>query len=103
MSPKPDTIQNLTSRTLLQCLELLPNLKECLLQEHLEGDISVDAEVKCEKSRRRTNVPKAGYCDIWLSALEKIMECGKDVARCDFGCFVQEHDFPTLHYFLQGT
>lgn len=35
-------IQNLTSRTLLQCLELLPNLKECLLQEHLEGDISVD-------------------------------------------------------------
>jgi hypothetical protein len=35
-------IQNLTSRTLLQCLELLPNLKECLLQEHLEGDISVE-------------------------------------------------------------
>ncbi|OQE43274.1 hypothetical protein PENCOP_c003G03653 [Penicillium coprophilum] len=35
-------IQNLTSKTLLQCLELLPNLKECLLQEHLEGDISVD-------------------------------------------------------------
>lgn len=35
-------IQNLTSRTLLQMLELLPNLKECLLQEHLEGDISVD-------------------------------------------------------------
>lgn len=35
-------IQNLTSRTLLQCLELLPNLKECLLQEHLEGDLSVD-------------------------------------------------------------
>lgn len=35
-------IQNLTSRTLLKCLDLLPNLKECLLQEHLEGDISVD-------------------------------------------------------------
>ncbi|KAJ5217229.1 hypothetical protein N7468_010237 [Penicillium chermesinum] len=35
-------IQNLTSRTLLQMLDLLPNLKECLLQEHLEGDISVD-------------------------------------------------------------
>lgn len=35
-------IQNLTSRTLLKCLELLPNLKECLLQEHLEGDLSVD-------------------------------------------------------------
>ncbi|KAG0159929.1 hypothetical protein PDIDSM_7456 [Penicillium digitatum] len=35
-------IQNLTSKTLLQCLELLPNLRECLLQEHLEGDISVE-------------------------------------------------------------
>ncbi|KAJ5606192.1 hypothetical protein N7510_008973 [Penicillium lagena] len=35
-------IQNLTSKTLLKCLDLLPNLKECLLQEHLEGDISVD-------------------------------------------------------------
>lgn len=35
-------IQNLTSRTLLKCLELLPNLKECLLQEHLEGDLSVE-------------------------------------------------------------
>ncbi|BCS01109.1 Leucine Rich Repeat domain protein [Aspergillus luchuensis] len=35
-------IQNLTAKTLLQCLELLPNLKECLLQEHVEGDISLD-------------------------------------------------------------
>ena len=35
-------IQNLTARTMLQCLELLPNLKEILLQEHVEGDISVD-------------------------------------------------------------
>lgn len=33
-------IQNVTSKTLLQCLELLPNLKECLLQEHVEDDIS---------------------------------------------------------------
>lgn len=35
-------IQNLTSKTLLRCLDLLPNLKECLLQEHVEGDISVE-------------------------------------------------------------
>ncbi|KAJ5288417.1 hypothetical protein N7508_011192, partial [Penicillium antarcticum] len=35
-------IQNLTSRTLMLCLDLLPNLRECLLQEHLEGDLSVD-------------------------------------------------------------
>ncbi|EQL34495.1 leucine Rich Repeat domain-containing protein, variant [Blastomyces gilchristii SLH14081] len=35
-------IQNLTSKTLLECLELLTNLKECLLQEHLEDDVNVD-------------------------------------------------------------
>jgi hypothetical protein len=34
-------IQNLTSRTLVLCLDLLPNLRECLLQEHLVGDLSV--------------------------------------------------------------
>lgn len=34
-------IQNLTATTLLRCLDLLPNLKECLLQEHVEGDISL--------------------------------------------------------------
>ncbi|KAL1964724.1 hypothetical protein VTN77DRAFT_6750 [Rasamsonia byssochlamydoides] len=33
-------IQNLTSKTLLQCLDLLPNLMECLLQEHVEDDIN---------------------------------------------------------------
>ncbi|EEH45618.2 uncharacterized protein PADG_01768 [Paracoccidioides brasiliensis Pb18] len=35
-------IQNLTSKTLLECLELLKNLKECLLQEHLEDDVNGD-------------------------------------------------------------
>jgi hypothetical protein len=39
-------IQNLTSRTLLAFLNLLPNLKECLLQEHLEGDLSVEVIAK---------------------------------------------------------
>ncbi|KAI9375324.1 hypothetical protein BJX61DRAFT_539984 [Aspergillus egyptiacus] len=39
-------IQNLTSKTLLRFLDLLPNLKECLLQEHLEGDISVEIVTK---------------------------------------------------------
>ncbi|OKL59866.1 hypothetical protein UA08_04681 [Talaromyces atroroseus] len=32
-------IQNLTTKTLMQCLDLLPNLMECLFQEHLETDI----------------------------------------------------------------
>ncbi|KAA8648662.1 hypothetical protein EYZ11_011121 [Aspergillus tanneri] len=35
-------IQNLTATTLLKCLDLLPNLKECLLQEHVEGDLNVE-------------------------------------------------------------
>jgi hypothetical protein len=35
-------IQNLTSKTILQCLDLLTNLKECLLQEHVENDINGD-------------------------------------------------------------
>ena len=35
-------IQNLTARTMLECLNLLPNLRECLLQEHVEGDISLE-------------------------------------------------------------
>ncbi|KAL2866538.1 Leucine Rich Repeat domain protein [Aspergillus lucknowensis] len=39
-------IQNLTSSTLLNFLSLLPNLKECLLQEHLEGDLSLEVIVK---------------------------------------------------------
>ncbi|KAL4867011.1 hypothetical protein BDV12DRAFT_198613 [Aspergillus spectabilis] len=39
-------IQNLTSKTLLKFLDLLPNLKECLLQEHLEGDISAEVITK---------------------------------------------------------
>lgn len=32
-------IQNMTSRTLLKCLQLTPNLKEVLVQEHLDEDI----------------------------------------------------------------
>lgn len=39
-------IQNLTSRTLLECLNLLPNLKELLLQEHVEDDVNGDVSQK---------------------------------------------------------
>ncbi len=34
--------QNLTPQTLLQCLELLPNLREFLAQEHVDEDVSSD-------------------------------------------------------------
>jgi hypothetical protein len=33
-------IQNVTSKTLLKCLQLAPNLKEFLVQEHLDDDLS---------------------------------------------------------------
>ena len=36
------SIRNLTSDTLLRCLELAPNMKELLLQEHLDRDINED-------------------------------------------------------------
>lgn len=35
-------IQNLTSKTLLECLDLVPNLKEGLFQEHVENDVNGD-------------------------------------------------------------
>jgi hypothetical protein len=35
-------IQNVTAKTLLKCLELVPNLKELLVQEHLDDDLSED-------------------------------------------------------------
>ncbi len=35
-------IQNLTPQTLLQCLELLPNLREFLAQEHIDEELSAD-------------------------------------------------------------
>ena len=35
------TIQNMTSKTMLQCLESIPAVQEVLLQEHLDEDIDV--------------------------------------------------------------
>lgn len=34
--------QNLTPQTLLECLQLLPNLREFLAQEHIDGELSSD-------------------------------------------------------------
>ncbi|PGH11655.1 hypothetical protein AJ80_07022 [Polytolypa hystricis UAMH7299] len=39
-------IQNLTSKTLSECLDLMPNLKECLLQEHVENDVNAEVTRK---------------------------------------------------------
>jgi hypothetical protein len=53
-------IQNLTARTLLECLELLPNLKELLLQEHLEDDI--DANVLRKIFERSPALKALDFC-----------------------------------------
>lgn len=58
-------IQNLTARTLLRCLELLPNLKECLLQEHLEGDISLEI---LRNLFSRSNLQAVDFCGCSSSA-----------------------------------
>lgn len=53
-------IQNLTSKTLLQSLELLPNLMEGLFQEHLETDI--DAAVVRKIFAGLPNLRAVDFC-----------------------------------------
>jgi hypothetical protein len=65
-------IQNLTSRTLLQCLDLLPNLKECLLQEHLEGDIS--AEVIRKLFMGLPNLRAVDFCGCSTQAFSVVFQ-----------------------------
>ncbi|KAL4798623.1 hypothetical protein BDV19DRAFT_376822 [Aspergillus venezuelensis] len=65
-------IQNLTSKTLLQFLELLPNLKECLLQEHLEGDIS--AEVISKIFTGLPNLTALDFCGSSSSAFSTVFQ-----------------------------
>ncbi|KAJ5972147.1 uncharacterized protein N7479_002065 [Penicillium vulpinum] len=65
-------IQNLTSKTLLQCLELLPNLKECLLQEHLEGDISVEVIQKLLMGM--PNLRAADFCGCSTQAFSGVFQ-----------------------------
>ncbi|KAL4881955.1 hypothetical protein BJY04DRAFT_52001 [Aspergillus karnatakaensis] len=65
-------IQNLTSRTLLSFLELLPNLKECLLQEHLEGDIS--AEVISKLFTGLPNLTSIDFCGSSSSAFSALFQ-----------------------------
>ncbi|KAL4808312.1 hypothetical protein BDV18DRAFT_134675 [Aspergillus unguis] len=67
-------IQNLTSKTLLQFLDLLPNLKECLLQEHLEGDISV--EVVSKLFTGLPNLSAIDFCGSSTSAFSTVFQQG---------------------------
>lgn len=53
-------IQNLTPKTLLKCLELLPNLKECLLSEHVEPDIN--AEIVRKLLTGLSNLQAVDFC-----------------------------------------
>ncbi|KAJ5899039.1 hypothetical protein N7495_003783 [Penicillium taxi] len=65
-------IQNLTSRTLLQCLDLLPNLKECLLQEHLDGDIS--AEVVRKLFMGLGNLNALDFCGCSTQSFSRVFQ-----------------------------
>ncbi|KAL4782842.1 hypothetical protein BJX76DRAFT_349071 [Aspergillus varians] len=63
-------IQNLTSTTLLKFLDHLPNLKECLFQEHLEGDIS--AEVISKIFNGLPNLSGLDFCGSSSSSFSTI-------------------------------
>ncbi|KAH0536299.1 hypothetical protein FGG08_006814 [Glutinoglossum americanum] len=58
-------IQNLTAQTLLKCLELTPRLREFLVQEHLDDDIS-------------EGVVRKVFCD--LPIIEGVDFCGSQSA-----------------------
>lgn len=65
-------IQNLTSKTLLQFIDLLPNLKECLLQEHLEGDIST--EIISQILTGLPNLSAIDFCGCSTSSFSTIFQ-----------------------------
>lgn len=54
--------QNLTSTTLLQCLDLLPNLREFLAQEHIDEDLSAEVITKL------LNMPRLRAIDFCASS-----------------------------------
>ncbi|XHG01293.1 hypothetical protein AWENTII_004683 [Aspergillus wentii] len=65
-------IQNLTATTMLKCLDLLPNLKECLLQEHVEGDISVEVVRKLFIGLR--NLQAVDFCGCSTQAFSAVFQ-----------------------------
>ncbi|KAL4921769.1 hypothetical protein BDW62DRAFT_208322 [Aspergillus aurantiobrunneus] len=65
-------IQNLTSKTLLDFLDLLPNLKECLFQEHLEGDMS--AEIISKLFTGLPNLSAIDFCGSSSSSFATIFQ-----------------------------
>ncbi|EFR03765.1 leucine Rich Repeat domain-containing protein [Nannizzia gypsea CBS 118893] len=77
-------IQNLTAKTLLQCLDLLPNLKELLLQEHVEDDVDGDVVRKIFISK---------------TLLRAVDFCGCSSAKFSSGflsAVTQEPKFPSI-------
>lgn len=77
-------IQNLTSKTLLECLGLVVNLKECLLQEHVENDVSADVVRKLFVSMPRLRA--VDFCG-----------CSSQTFSSGFSSVVSEDpSFPTI-------
>ncbi|KAI5296106.1 hypothetical protein KEM52_005637 [Ascosphaera acerosa] len=68
-------IQNLTSATLYECLALIPNLREALFQEHLEGDLSPEVIYKVLADMPRLQAvdfcacSSASFSDAFLQAV----------------------------------
>lgn len=74
--------QNLTQQTMLECLELLPNLREFLAQEHIDEELSVDV------LRKLFNNPQLRALDFCAAS--------SAIFRQSMMTFVRSPDLPEL-------
>ncbi|ELR08726.1 hypothetical protein VC83_07396 [Pseudogymnoascus destructans] len=74
--------QNLTQQTMLECLELLPNLREFLAQEHIDEELSVDV------LRKLFNNPQLRALDFCAAS--------SAIFRTSMMTFVRSLDLPEL-------
>ncbi|KFZ13137.1 hypothetical protein V501_03842 [Pseudogymnoascus sp. VKM F-4519 (FW-2642)] len=74
--------QNLTQQTMLECLELLPNLREFLAQEHIDEELSVDV------LRKLFNNPQLRALDFCAAS--------SAIFRTSMMTFVRSPDLPEL-------
>ena len=71
-------IQNMTSKTLLECIELMPHLQELLLQEHLDHDI--DEAVLFKIFTGLSKLRALDLCGAYANGFEKSFTAAMDRA-----------------------
>lgn len=76
--------QNLTQQTLLECLELLPNLREFLAQEHIDNELSVAV------IRKLFNMPQLRALDFCAASSPAFRDSMMTVVRNTSGAELPE-------------